>query len=61
MIVASVSCIYGLGRPRSTRSSSSLRVGEEKPREQLLRGLVDIQYQRNDTLLGRPSSAPAAT
>ena len=49
IIVASVSCIYGLGSPTEYRDLVlSLRVGMEKPRNQILRKLVDIQYQRND-------------
>lgn len=49
LIVASVSCIYGLGSPEEYRSQVlSLRVGMEKDRDELLRGLVDIQYARND-------------
>ncbi|WP_059049946.1 excinuclease ABC subunit UvrB [Paenibacillus senegalimassiliensis] len=49
IIVASVSCIYGLGSPIEYRDLVlSLRVGMEKPRNQILSHLVDIQYQRND-------------
>lgn len=49
IIVASVSCIYGLGSPMEYRDLLlSLRVGMEKPRNEILHGLVDIQYQRND-------------
>ncbi|RCW67071.1 excinuclease ABC subunit UvrB [Saliterribacillus persicus] len=49
LIVASVSCIYGLGSPEEYRSQVlSLRVGMEKDRDELLRGLVGIQYARND-------------
>lgn len=49
LIVASVSCIYGLGSPEEYSSQMiSLRVGMEKDRDQLLRELVDIQYARND-------------
>lgn len=49
IIVASVSCIYGLGSPKEYGSLLlSLRVGMEKPRNQILSRLVDIQYQRND-------------
>ncbi len=49
IIVASVSCIYGLGSPMEYRNLVlSLRVGMEKPRNQILSRLVDIQYQRND-------------
>ncbi|SDK04598.1 excinuclease ABC subunit UvrB [Sediminibacillus albus] len=49
LIVASVSCIYGLGSPEEYKSQVlSLRTGMEKDRDQLLRNLVDIQYARND-------------
>lgn len=49
LIVASVSCIYGLGSPEEYRSHVlSLRTGLEKDRDELLRDLVDIQYARND-------------
>jgi excinuclease ABC subunit B len=49
IIIASVSCIYGLGSPEEYRNLVvSLRVGMEMERDQLLRRLVDIQYERND-------------
>jgi len=49
IIVASVSCIYGLGSPMEYGGLVlSLRKGMEKSREQILHKLVDIQYQRND-------------
>ncbi|MXY31670.1 MAG: excinuclease ABC subunit UvrB [Gammaproteobacteria bacterium] len=49
IVVASVSCIYGLGNPADYRSLMlEVRVGEVVPRDELLRGLVDIQYSRND-------------
>jgi len=49
VIVASVSCIYGLGEPEEYRSFvCSLKKGENYPRQELLRRLVDMQYQRND-------------
>ncbi|WP_275983563.1 excinuclease ABC subunit UvrB [Paenibacillus hamazuiensis] len=49
IIVASVSCIYGLGSPMEYRSLVlSLRKGMEKPRNEILHRLIDIQYQRND-------------
>ncbi|EJW18374.1 excinuclease ABC subunit UvrB [Paenibacillus alvei] len=49
IIVASVSCIYGLGSPMEYGNLVlSLRVGMEKPRNTILSKLVDIQYQRND-------------
>ena len=49
LIVSSVSCIYGLGDPEDYQELMiSLRVGMEKSRDELLRRLVDIQYERND-------------
>jgi len=49
IIVSSVSCIYSLGSPIDYRSMViSLRVGMQKSRDDLLRKLVDIQYERND-------------
>ena len=49
IIVASVSCIYSLGNPIDYRTMViSLRPGMEKSREELLRKLVDLQYERND-------------
>jgi excinuclease ABC subunit B len=49
IIIASVSCIYGLGNPEEYRELVlSLRTGMEIERNQLLRKLVDIQYERND-------------
>ncbi|MFC0525472.1 excinuclease ABC subunit UvrB [Pontibacillus salicampi] len=49
IIVASVSCIYGLGNPDEYRNLVlSVRKGMEKDRDELLRDLVDIQYARND-------------
>ena len=54
VIVASVSCIYGLGSPEECeRACCSSNVGEEQDRDLVLRKLIDIQYVRNDTLLGR--------
>ncbi len=49
IIIASVSCIYGLGNPEEYKEMVvSLRTGMEIERNQLLRKLVDIQYDRND-------------
>jgi excinuclease ABC subunit B len=49
IIVASVSCIYGLGDPEDYRSLVlSLRKGMVKDRDEVLRKLIDIQYDRND-------------
>ena len=54
IIVASVSCIYGLGDPEDyTDLMVSLRPGMVKDRDTVLRQLVDIQYTRNDTELSR--------
>ncbi len=54
VVVASVSCIYGIGSPAEYEERVvHLVVGEEFDRDDLLRKLVDIQYVRNDTLLGR--------
>src|SRR4051795_6491541 len=54
VIVASVSCIYGLGSPEEyEKRVVFLNVGEESDRDLVLRKLIDIQYARNDTLLGR--------
>ncbi len=49
LIVASVSCIYGLGDVASyTQLAIELKVGEERKRDKLLRHLTDIQYRRSD-------------
>ncbi|MGW7849309.1 excinuclease ABC subunit UvrB [Staphylococcus xylosus] len=49
IIIASVSCIYGLGNPEEYRDLVvSVRVGMEMDRSELLRKLVDVQYTRND-------------
>jgi len=54
VIVASVSCIYGLGSPQDYgRVVLHLHVGERVRRNQLLRHLVEIYYERNDNLLQR--------
>jgi len=54
LIVASVSCIYGLGSPETyDENLQTLRKGEMVDRDQLLRKLVSIQYTRNDTALAR--------
>lgn len=56
VIVASVSCIYGLGSPFDYENQMlSLRPGMEKSRQDILRKLVDIQYTRNDMVLERGS------
>ena len=49
IVVASVSCIYGLGEPKNfEKMMVSLRPGMEKDRDEVLRQLIDIQYERND-------------
>lgn len=49
IIVASVSCIYGLGNPDEYKKLTiSIRKGMEKDRNEIIRKLIDIQYQRND-------------
>ncbi len=54
IIVASVSCIYGLGSPIDYENQViSIRPGMEKDRQELLRKLVDIQYTRNDMAFER--------
>ncbi len=54
IIVASVSCIYGLGSPLDYENQViSLRPGMEKPRNDILRKLVEIQYTRNDMAFER--------
>ncbi|WP_277934599.1 excinuclease ABC subunit UvrB [Parablautia intestinalis] len=54
IVVASVSCIYGLGSPDDYQEMIvSLRPGMNKDRDQVIRELIDIQYDRNDMDLGR--------
>src|SRR5215475_11290217 len=54
VVVASVSCIYGLGSPEEWRERMIyVEVGAEQDRDLLLRKLIDSQYVRNDTVLGR--------
>jgi excinuclease ABC subunit B len=54
IVVASVSCIYGLGSPEEWRDRMIwLEVNEEHDRDLFLRKLIDSQYVRNDTVLGR--------
>ena len=49
VIIASVSCIYGLGSPIDYQNMTvSLRPGMEKDRDEVIRRLIDIQYTRND-------------
>ncbi len=54
IIVASVSCIYGLGDPNDYKNLMlSLRVGMERDRDEILNRLVEIQYERNDIAFTR--------
>ncbi|MFJ2029514.1 excinuclease ABC subunit UvrB [Streptosporangium sp. NPDC087985] len=54
IVVASVSCIYGLGTPQEyVDRMTSLKVGQEIERDRLLRRLVDMQYTRNDLAFTR--------
>lgn len=54
IVVASVSCIYGLGTPQSYLDRSTrLAVGDEVDRDTFLRALVDVQYTRNDLAFAR--------
>ncbi|HEX3693301.1 MAG TPA: excinuclease ABC subunit UvrB [Solirubrobacteraceae bacterium] len=56
IVVASVSCIYGLGSPETYEMNMQiLKRGEEIDRDRLLRKLVSIQYTRNDSVLARGS------
>src|ERR1700720_1386580 len=56
IVVASVSCIYGLGSPQTYEMNMQiLQRGEMIDRDQLLRKLVSIQYTRNDSVLSRGS------
>ncbi len=54
VVIASVSCIYGLGSPEEWRERVLiLDVGETQDRDEVLRKLIESQYVRNDTVLGR--------
>ena len=54
VIVASVSCIYGIGSPKDWKELLLfLEVGQEKEREKILKGLIDIHYSRNDMEFAR--------
>lgn len=54
IIVASVSCIYSLGSPEEYRNMCvSIRQGTEKPRDELIKELVKIRYERNDVAFER--------
>ena len=59
IIVASVSCIYGIGSPQVYNEKMQLfKVGEEIDRDEVLRKLVKMQYQRNDR---RSAAAPSGS
>ena len=54
VVIASVSCIYGLGSPEEYAGMSmSLRPGMTKDRDEVIRGLIEMQYNRNDMDLDR--------
>ena len=54
IVVASVSCIYGLGSPKEFKAMClSLRRGQQIDRDEVIRGLVNIQYSRNDIDMSR--------
>jgi excinuclease ABC subunit B len=54
IVVASVSCIYGLGLPSEyLKGATGLEVGASVPRDALLRRLIEVQYERNDVDLAR--------
>lgn len=54
VVIASVSCIYGLGSPEEYMGMSmSLRPGMTKDRDEVIRGLIEMQYNRNDMDLDR--------
>jgi excinuclease ABC subunit B len=54
IVIASVSCIYGLGSPQEFQDMMvRLKVGDEIERDELLKRLVDIQYRRNDMVIER--------
>ena len=54
IIVASVSCIYGLGSPENySKMLLHIKVGQNIPREKILRRLIEIRYERNDMIIER--------
>lgn len=54
IVISSVSCIYGLGSPKEFRAMAvSLRKGQEADRDDVIRALIGIHYQRNDMNLDR--------
>ena len=61
IVVASVSCIYGLGSPEDYRKMMvQLKVGQEIDRDEMLTAICDIQYDRNDVDFRAASSGSAA-
>ncbi|MBO5947824.1 excinuclease ABC subunit UvrB [bacterium] len=59
IVIASVSCIYGLGLPENYfKGTIELNVGDEISREDLLKHLVEVQYKRNDLELDRATFRP---
>ena len=62
IVVASVSCIYGMGNPAEYQGKLFVaHVGEERDQRSMLRQLVDMQYERNDAALGRGRSGCGET
>ncbi|OQA51906.1 MAG: UvrABC system protein B [candidate division WS2 bacterium ADurb.Bin280] len=54
VVIASVSCIYGLGSPEFYKQIlQTIKTGDEIPRESIIRSLVDLQYVRNDVQISR--------
>ncbi len=52
IIVASISCIYGLGNPEDFKTmAANLQIGSEMTRQRLINALIDMQYERNDMVL----------
>ncbi|MCR4368448.1 MAG: excinuclease ABC subunit UvrB [archaeon] len=52
IVVASISCIYGLGNPEDfSNLSLIIKIGEQMPRQKIIAGLVQMQYERNDQVL----------
>lgn len=62
IVVASISCIYGLGIPEEyLKASISFRIGTNCDQRQVLSALASIQYERNDVEMGRGNSASKGT
>jgi len=54
IIVSSISCIYSLGNPEDYKTMAvTLGLGEEVNRQNLIRSLIDMQYERNDSFLNQ--------